>query len=217
MRRLMLLAMTALASTVGFATVLYDASTGRVKPDDSPWGWFYLSLPVSAKVTGPTAPDGGVILDTSVTRKIQAGFGKMLTKPLDRRKGIQATWKMRVLKEEHDRDNQRAGLSVFVLSSDHHGIEIAFWRNRVFVYNDDKGFKPAEYAEVNTNRLHTYRLSFRGDAYDLSVDGKRALKGRLRNYSWFGFPYNRPSSVWYGDNTRRASSVSEWSFFEITG
>jgi hypothetical protein len=155
-------------------------------------------------------------LDTTASMGIQAGFGKQLKTKLDRIHGYQATWRMKVIRETHSSDKQRAGLSVFVLGNDHYGIEIAYWNDRVFVYNDDKAFTPGESARIDTRAgMRTYRLSVKGDGYSLSVDGAIKLKGKLRNYSWFGFPYNRTNSFWYGDNSRRGESVSQWASFEV--
>jgi hypothetical protein len=207
---------TLLAAAVGAsATVLYEASASKALPNSSKWAWFYLSWPPKAKVTGPGSA-GYITLDTTASRAIQAGFGKQLTTKLSRTAGYTATWRLRLVNESHTGDKQRAGLSVFVLGDDHHGVEIAYWNDRVFAYNDDKGFTPAESAQFDTRaKMRTYRLAVHGDRYILSVDGATRLSGQLRNYSWFGFPYNRPNSIWYGDDSKRGQSVSEWASFEI--
>ena len=216
MRRLPFIAALLAVAAGASATVLYEASVSKTRPNSSKWGWFFLSLPPTAKVNGP-AKAGYVTLDTTASRTIQAGWGKELTTKLDRSLGYNATWRLKVVAETHSADKQRAGLSVFVLGNDHYGIEIAYWNDRVFVYNDDKAFTPAESARVDTRAaIRTYRLAVRGDRYTLSVDGVDKLGGKLRNYSWFGFPYSRPNSIWYGDNSKRGQSVSQWASFEIS-
>lgn len=197
-----------------WATVLYEASVSKAAPNSPKWGWFFFSLPPKAKVSGPGSV-GYVTLDSTASMAIQAGFGKQLTTKLDRSVGYSATWRLEVVREEHAADNHRAGLSVFVLGDDHHGIEVAYWNDRVFVYSDDKGFTPGESARLNTHAMRSYRLSVKGERYSLSVDGVAKLSGKLRNYSWFGFPYSRANSIWYGDNTKRGQSVSQWASFVV--
>ncbi|MHB8637554.1 MAG: choice-of-anchor Y domain-containing protein [Fimbriimonadaceae bacterium] len=215
MKRLAPLVALVLVACGAFGTVLYEASTSRVPPNSGKWRWFYLSLPPKAKVSGPGS-SGYVKLDTTASMNIQAGWGKQLTTPLTRTSGYTATWRMRVVRETHTGDKQRAGLSVFVLSSDHHGVELAYWNDRVFVYNDDKAFTPGESAHLDTRAaMRTYRLAVHGDRYVLRVDGILKLRGKLRNYSWFGFPYSRANSIWYGDDSKRGESVSEWASFEV--
>ena len=215
MKRVCIVLFGLMFAVAASATLLYEASLSKATPNSPKWGWFYLSLPNTAKVTGPGSA-GYVTLDTTAAMNIQAGFGKQLTTPLDRAKGFTATWRLKVVREQHAADNQRAGLSVFVLGSDHHGIEIAYWSDRIFVYNDDKKFTPGESARLDTRvAMRTYHLTEKGDRYTLSVDGLVRLNGKLRNYSWFGFPYSRPNSIWYGDNTKRGQSVSQWASFEV--
>ena len=215
MKRLLFVLGWLVAATAASGTILYEATVSRAAPNSAKWGWFYFSLPPKAKVTAPGSA-GYITLDTSAAMNIQAGFGKQLTTPLDRANGFTATWRLRVVREQHAADNQRAGLSVFVLGNDHHGIEVAYWNDRVFVYNDDKAFTPGESARLDTRTaMRTYRLTEKGDRYTLSVDGLAKLTGKLRNYSWFGFPYSRANSIWYGDNTKRGQSVSEWASFEV--
>lgn len=214
MTRLPILATLLVGGVAGSRTVLFDGASSHSKPNTAPWGWFYLSLPPKARLTGPGS-DGGVTLDTTADRKVQAGFGKEVTTKLDRTRGYEATWRLRLIKESHAADSQRAGLSVFVLGDDREGVEIAYWDDRIFVYNDDKRFTPGEHSTIDTHVMRTYRLAVSGDRYSLTVDGTVRLRGKLRNYSWFGFPYSRPNSIWYGDDTRRAESASEWAYFAL--
>ncbi|HLK15240.1 MAG TPA: hypothetical protein VKT78_10575 [Fimbriimonadaceae bacterium] len=216
MRRIATFIFLFVLAATGFTTVLYEAAISKTRPDRSKWGWFYLSLPTRAKVTAPGG-SGFVTLDTTSSIKIQAGWGKQLTAKLDRRVGYTATWRMKLVREEHSKDGQRAGLSVFVLSDDHYGIEVGYWNDRIFVYNDNKTFTPAEFVPFDPrSKLRTYRLSVHGDRYTLNVDGLDRLSGKLRNYSFFGFPYTRPNSIWYGDDTTRGESVSQWAEFQVS-
>lgn len=193
--------------------VLFDGSKGR--PDTAEQGWFFLSLPPKAKVSGPDS-SGAVRLDTVSSMGISAGWGMKLRYALERKAGYSATWKLRIVRESHARDDQRAGFSVFVLGRDHRGIELAYWKDRIFVYNDDKTFKPGEFAKLDTGVIHSYRLAVKGEGYSVSVDGRATLSGKLRDYSAFGFPYNQANSIFVGDDTHRGESVSEWRSFELT-
>ncbi len=161
----------------------------------------------------PPSGNGYVTLDTTASMSIHAGW--LLTSPvtLDRTVGYDATWNLQLVSESHSSDNSRAGLSVIVLGNDDNGVELGYWNNEIFAYNDDSGFSIGESATVNTAAMNSY---------DLHVIGVRTL-GETARWSCrnpcatiaAGLPYNLPDTLWVGDDTTRGESVSNWASFSV--
>jgi hypothetical protein len=203
--------------------VLYDGAKNS-RPSDQ--GWTYL-----AKGGGATQNVGGgaTTLDTSGGKGTSAGyfaakggfFGSSAPVPtLDRSIGYTVSFTAQVELEDHsgsdrnkDGKDDRAGFSLIVLSSDKRGIELGFWKDRIWAQEGGTGsglFTQAEGAPFDTQlaRRH-YTLTVQGDSYTLSSDGVAILGGQLRDYSAFnGFPdpYETPSLIFLGDDTSSASA-----------
>jgi hypothetical protein len=194
--------------------VLYDGSLGN-KPDDQ--GFTFLATPsVPATTSG-----GATTLDTSAEKDISAGyfaaqgsfFGSTAPVPvLDRVVGYSVHFTVQVELEDHSSDD-RAGFSLIVLSSDKRGIELGFWKDRIWAQEGGSGdtlFTQAEGAAFNTQSGRIgYTLAVQGDSYALSSGGTPILSGALRDYTAFSGqpdPYETPSLIFLGDDTSSASA-----------
>ena len=205
-----LAAILASCGSVHADQILYDATSG-VYPESAPWGWTYASQSASgaSTVRSINAGAGLTTLDTTANNDIGAGY--LLSTPtlpaLDRSTGYTISLNLQVLTESHA-SNDRAGFSLIVLGSDHEGIELDFWTDRVFAQSST--FTHAEEAFINTTVLTTYDLAILGNTYTLYADGSSLLTGELRDYATSGIPpYTQPNVVFLGDDTRSASgSVS---------
>lgn len=209
------------------AQVLFDPALGTLPAAQ---GWLYLTSPfVGAHATQMLSP-AHVTLDTTpdVGFGEQAGYfgvphpSAML---LDRAAGFTITFDLRVGAEAHAaRDDNgdgvfdRAGFSVIVLTHDVVGIELGFWPNRVWAYDDDRDgplelFTQAEGAAIDTTAtLARYDLVIAGDGYALRRGGVQILAGRLRDYRAFvGTPnvYEFGDFLFMGDDTGSAESRAE--------
>jgi hypothetical protein len=99
-----------------------------------------------------------------------------------------------------------------VLASDQQGIELGFWPDRIWAQagggnGDGPLFTQAEGAALDTTIMRSYTLEVSGAMYTLRSGNTLVLSGILRNYSSFGFPYNVPNFVFFGDDTTSASAV----------
>ncbi|MBW4512023.1 MAG: DUF4347 domain-containing protein [Scytonematopsis contorta HA4267-MV1] len=108
--------------------------------------------------------------------------------------------------------NDRTGFNVILLSSDKKGIQLGFFENRVWAYEDgtnqvnpslepDKPaqnnfrtlFTQAEGVTFNTTVPVNYGLTVFGDTYTLFANNNTILSGRLRDYTAYQpVPYNTP-------------------------
>ncbi len=190
--------------------MLYDASS-NVAPDASPWGWTYGAAGVlTHPVTAPSG-NGYVTLSTGSINANSVGWAKSSPIILDPTKGFNTTWNVQLVSESHASDNLRAGLSFFALGSDKKGVEIGFWQDRIFAYNDNQAFSPGESYSMDTMAaMHTYSLNVTGTTYKLLIDGVDRLDGSTRNYAAVRAQYNVANALWFGDDTSRAQSVSRW-------
>jgi hypothetical protein len=140
---------------------------------------------------------------------------------LDRTQGYAVNFKAALTAEEHPGDTSvnnagpnttdrngdgkgdRAGFSIIVLSEDKVGIELGFWKDRIFAQEDastqqDKTrypgvastaddhltmFTSAEFAFLDTTVTRNYEVVIKENLYTLLADGVAILSGRLRNYS----------------------------------
>ena len=195
------------------AQLLYDGSAGST-PEAQ--GWLnFQSLGGSAT---HTTGGGKTTLDTTLLPAIQAGWSNynLITPvnssfpPLNRAQGYIVALDMKLLSESHV-SNDRAGVSLIVLSQDLRGIEIAFWTNEVWVQSGPD-FHHAEGAAFDTTAAsRSYHLAILGNDYALRADGQLLFTGQLRDYSSFGLPYNLPNFIFLGDDTTSASGSMEFS------
>jgi hypothetical protein len=203
--------------------VLYDGALGN-KPNDQ--GWTFL---VTAGSTTPSFSGSATTLDTSSSKGTSAGYfaakggflGSTAPVPtLDRAIGYTVAFTVQVELEDHagsdkngDGTEDRAGFSLIVLSSDKRGIELGFWKDRIWVQEGGSGntlFTQAEGAPFDTQSARMpYVLTVQDDSYTLSSNGATILSGNLRDYSAFnGFPdpYETPNLIFLGDDTSSASA-----------
>jgi hypothetical protein len=209
--------------------VLYDGALGN-RPDNQ--GWTYLAAGGSAT---QSATGGATTLDTSSGKGISAGYfaaeegflGSNAPVPvLDRVIGYTVSFTVQVELEDHsgsDKNNDgiedRAGFSLIVLSSDKRGIELGFWKDRIWAQEGGTGstlFTQAEGAAFDTQSARRpYTLAVQGDIYALSSNGAPILSGNLRDYTAFnGFPdpYETPNLIFLGDDTSSASAKIQLSY-----
>jgi hypothetical protein len=207
---------SAAPASAGAPIVLYDGALGN-RPDDQ--GFTFLAVPNVA----PSISGGATILNTSSSKKIFAGY---FSKPtprlvLDRAIGYTVSFTVQVELEDHAGSNRnndsledRAGFSVIVLSSDKRGIELGFWKNRIWAQEggatEPPLFTQAEGAVFDTQSARIgYMLAVQGDSYALSSNDTPILSGKLRDYTAFNGqpdPYETPNLIFLGDNTSSASA-----------
>ena len=196
--------------------VLYDGAKNN-RPDEQ--DFTFLALPS----VSPTISGGATILNTSSDKSIFAGYFSKSTAQLvlDRAIGYTVSFTVQVELEDHagsDKNNDgtedRAGFSLIVLSSDKRGIELGFWKDRIWAQEGGSGstlFTQAEYAPFDTQSARMpYALAVQGDTYTLSSNGTPILSGKLRDYTAFNdFPdfYQTPNLIFVGDDTRTASAT----------
>jgi hypothetical protein len=179
--------------------------------------WHYLTKPLIGSKAVRTRVDEGWRLDTTGETKDSAGFfslrlpfpGGIMSRPkIDRRTGFSVHFRLAVLSENHVR-RERAGISLIVISDDLKGVELGFWNNEIWAQLDDPLFTHGEGAAFETAPAVEYELRLIGDRYELNASGRRILEGPLKNYSSFGFPYDRRSFLFYGDDTGTAAADME--------
>jgi len=196
---LLSLALPLLAS----AEALYDPALGTLPTAQ---GWNYVSLPLSAPISlvGQEAR-----MDTTGILQVSAGISRIAPIPLDRTAGFTLRFTLRVLEENHGTRVDRSGCSVTVLGSDRKGIELGFWKDRVWAQSDSPLFTHAEEALWPNTESHTFELTLQGTTYTLGVGGKTVLTGAIRDYTPFvGLidPYETPNFLFIGDNTTSAGA-----------
>jgi hypothetical protein len=179
--------------------------------------WHYLTKPlIGSKAVRTRVPDGWR-LDTTGETKDSAGFfslrlpfpGGIMSRPkIDRHSGFSVHFRLAVRSENHVR-RERAGVSVIVIGDDLQGVELGFWEHEVWAQLDDPLFTHGEGALFETAADVDYTLTLIGDRYELEASGRRVLEGPLKNYSSFGFPYDRRSFLFYGDDTGSAAADME--------
>ena len=212
---------TASGAVAGVQTdVLYD---GRLGTLPAAQGFTYLEFPAGAT---QTISNGGVILDTTASAGISAGYFNRAeqTPTLDRSQGFTVTLTTRILAESH-LNNNRAGFSLIVLSSDLKGLELGFWSNEIWAQDDDSQdpgnlFTHAEgVAFATTTAVTTYTLHIITDTYTLSAAGAPILSGPVRDYTNFsGFPdpYETPNLIFLGDDTTSAAGRAQLNHVSVT-
>lgn len=194
---------------------LYDGALDTL-PDNQ--GFTFLSFPSVA----PTLASGATMLNTSGAKSIYAGYFSKPTPQLvlDRAIGYTVSFTVQVELEDHsgsDKNNDgtedRAGFSLIVLSSDKRGIELGFWKDRIWAQEGGSGstlFTQAEGAPFDMQSARRpYALAVQGDTYTLSSNGAPILSGHLRDYTaatGFPDPYETPNLIFLGDDTSSAGA-----------
>ncbi|MDQ2998547.1 MAG: PEP-CTERM sorting domain-containing protein [Chloroflexota bacterium] len=205
--------------------VLYDGAQNN-RPDDQ--GFTFLAVPS----VSPTTAGGATILDTASNKNTFAGYFSKPTPQLvlDRAIGYTVSFTVQVELEDHggsdrngDGTEDRAGFSLIVLSSDTRGIELGFWKDRIWAQEDGATepplFTQAEHTVFDTQSGRIgYALAVQGDNYTLSSDGTPILSGRLRDYTNFVGtinPYKTPNLIFLGDDTSSASAKIQLAYVAV--
>jgi hypothetical protein len=206
---------------------------GVATPADQGFGYI-VNPPFGAQSTS-VGSESGTTLDTMTATNESAGFfthnpfnGARIhpaSPVLDRSAGIGVGFRLALNAETHSTPN-RAGFSVIVIASDGRGIEVGFWTNEIWVYDDDRDgaanlFKHAEGVAQSPAAMTTmrkYDLVMLADRYALSIDGVAVLSGRVRDYGNFVGPtfplvgeldpYEAANIIFFGDDTSSAASRS---------
>lgn len=225
MRHALLLAALLLVCHPGHAdVVLYDPSLGTLPGAQ---GWLTFLGGSTVEVHDGTHAS----LDTTAVRADQSGyfsespldgsFEHPLMPVLDRAVGFAIRFELQIVSEAHDvRDDNgdglddRAGFSLIVISQDLMGLELGFFEDRIWAYDDASGgaselFTQAEGADFSTTALTTYELRIFGGSYALLANGSTLFGGLLRDYNPSGAfpdPYDNPSFLFLGDDTTSAES-----------
>jgi hypothetical protein len=191
---------------VAAATVtLYDGALGGT-PDTQSY-FSYIIDPFPPHAASQSFANGATTLTTTLEISDQAGyFSNSSPMPqLDRTDGYTVRFSAQVLEETHN-NNNRAGFSVIVLSSDLRGIELGFWEDQVWAQADMPRFTRAETETLDTTAgLINYELAILGNSYTLTGGGA-SLSGPLRDYSEEGPPYTTTNFLFLGDDTTSASA-----------
>ena len=212
---LLLLAITTtVAVAAATATiVLYDGSLNTGTPNEQ--GSFnYFTNPFLGALATQTFTNGVTTLDTTPRMSDYAGYFAKTTlyPPLDRVAGYQLSFTTQVLTETHI-STDRAGFSVLVLSQDLKGIELGFWRDEVWA--QEGGTSPQLFTHAEgvpfdtTGDLIPYRLTIKGERYDLAANDTTILSGSLRVYTAANLPINpylTPNLIFLGDDTGSAQA-----------
>jgi hypothetical protein len=161
-------------------------------------------------------------LDTMAANSIYAGyFGSDSVPELDRTRGYTLHFTVQIDSESHA-NNNRAGFSAIVLSSDVRGIELGFWQDEVWAQHDDNTgalFTHGEGAAFDTTTgLIAYKLAILSDTYSLSANNTPVLSGALRDYSNFVGPidpYETPNLIFLGDDTTSAQAQIQLAYAAV--
>jgi hypothetical protein len=202
------------------SVVLYDGALGGTP--DTQGVLAYQDFPPGAATQ--TFANGVTTLISA--QNVSAGYPAGLTTRivLDRAVGYTLRFTAQVVSESHA-NNNRAGFSVIVLSSDKKGIELGFWSDQVWAQADaitppgSGMFTHAESATFDTTAgLVAYQLNVSGDTYNLSSNGNPILSGSVRDYTAFTGPvdpYETPNFVFFGDDTTSAQATLKFSYAAV--
>jgi hypothetical protein len=189
---------------------LFDASS-NLSPAQQGWA---AQIPAGAT---QTIQSGTLVLNTSSSDSLQAGYARVwpnnLAISLNRTTGYTLSLDLQLPGESHG-TKDRAGFNAILISSDKRAIELDFWTTEIWALKDATDgaiFTHGEGVLTNTKTMRHYDVVVKGSQYCLFADGKYsqpALKGRLRDYSRFGFPYSQPNLIFLGDNTKSASAIT---------
>ncbi len=190
------------------AVTLYDPALGL--PSDQSWSTTGVGTFTQA-VTG-----GRYLLSTGPINATVAGSAQLQPLLLDTQAGFSLDFGLRIAAESHAADNQRAGFSVIVTGADPtHALELGFWQNEVFAY--DAGFVPGAAGVWDTTATTAYSLVVKNNQYSLLGNGTSLLSGSLVDYTGRAIaPYTTAGVLFFGDDTSRAQSVSEFGRVTLT-
>ena len=238
MRHFLFVALTAagvwlMAGPARAETDILYTPQGVTTPADQGFGYL-VNPPLGAQSTVVGSPTGATLTTSAATGE-SAGFfthnpftGAVIhpaSRPLDRAAGFCVRFHLAVTAEAHTTAN-RAGFSVIAITSDGRGVEIGFWTDEIWCYEDDRdgaGFLFTHAEEVAQQPavmagVRRYDLVVMGERYVLCIGGEPVLSGRLRDYRAFTGPvfpifgeldpYEVPNLVFFGDDTSSASSRS---------
>lgn len=220
MMRLWIMAVMFCAGSAAPAAVLYDGSAGTLPGSQ---GWTYLTNPFVGATATQSLVSGGVRLDSTPATAESAGYFSTLhpsVPTLDRSTGFTVRIDLKVLADIHagsdknaDSIDDRAGFSVIALSSDHKGVELGFWSDRLWA--QDTSFHHAEEGLINTTSAsRRYDIAIKDNAYWVMADNAYLFGGPIRDYSGFGAPYTSNNFIFWGDDTSSAAGSTEVSRVE---
>jgi hypothetical protein len=191
---------------------------GLSTPSQTPaqQGWQYLATyyPLAPTLT---ATNQGTVLDTTGQISNYASFFRQSPLALNRTTGYDVKFRVRI--EDHNSSsNNNAGFSIIVMSNlsgnetQPYGIDLGFWESSIWAKNAN--FTRGESVSLNTGAMQEYRLSVKGNSYQLFVNNSLTpiLTGSLRQYPGFtpppGFPnpYTTGNMIVMGDNSSQASA-----------
>lgn len=203
--------------------------TAAAAAPNGPW-FDYRETSVLGGTQSRTAGDGGTTLVTD--NQIYAGYSnyQFTQNPgftnvtftssqinaasfptLDRNAGFVFSFSIQVVDEtrtsgadkNNDGKDDRAGFSVTLLGNDRKGIELGFWKDRIWAQDDGTTqanpslepdtannnaltfFTQAEGVDFNTTSLVNYDLAIKANSYTLFANGNPILSGRVRDYTAF--------------------------------
>jgi hypothetical protein len=146
--------------------------------------------------------------DTTTSTSTLAGWSQIATNNLNRTNGFSLHFTLRLNAETHSSTN-RAGFSVIVLTDDARGLELAFWKDRIFVQSDNPLFTHGEDVSISTtNTFVEYGLSLFSTNYVLTAGGAVILTGPVRDYTSYNGSFNvysTPNFLFMGDDTTSAA------------
>ena len=210
------MAFFAFAGSAEASYLLYDGSLGTAP---SAQGWLYLTEPILSPSATRGMQGSTTILNTTAVMSDKAGYFDVLhpMQPvLDRSQGYRIRFDLQVTSESHA-SVHRAGFSVIAIGHDQMGLELGFWEDEVWAQDDSPLFTHAEGAAFDTTAaLTTYELLVLGSGYTLHANGTPILQGALRDYSSFGFPYDDPNLLFFGDDTSSAAARVRLGRFEVS-
>ncbi len=194
------------APIIGRVTRIYDAAQGTM-PDAQ--NMTYVAQPSTAT---ETFTNGTTVLDTTLSQTQYAGYTLSNPVPLSRTLGYALRVGVQVQAESHG-DNNRAGYSIIVLSSDKIGIELGFWADSIWA--QEGGLPPDLFTRAEAGAHNTttgvidYDLVVLDDSYTLQTADAQIVAGLLRDYTAFmGVldPYEAPNFIFLGDDTTSAAA-----------
>ncbi len=203
MIRLAALLFCAVAASPAATILLYDGSLNTTPGSQ---GWSLGALSGGGSYT-ESVTGGGTLLTT--TGYERAGYSRLSPLSLDRTFGYRFTFELQLDNESHSTAD-RAGLSLLVVGSDLHGLEIAFWNDQIWTQNDSPLFTHGETAAFDTSARSLYTLTVQGDTYTFAAGSTTLLAGSLRDYSAGGLPYTVPNFVFVGDDTFSANAATRF-------
>ena len=210
--------------------VLYNGSPIAGKtPLPGTQSWLsYSAVPGSMETSG----SGYTTLNSPLNgmagySNYQPWFAK-LTNPkfpaLNRGDSYRLSFRLQLNSESHS-SNDRAGLSLTLISSDLKGIELGFWTNRIWGQQGGSNLftqNPQEWTNFTTGAMVNYDLLVFDNSYYLTANNNLILVGSLQDYRAFdakGLPYNpyrTPNFLFLGDNTTKAAASTNLASLILT-